>query len=136
MPDGNHRLNETDRSPWGVLNWAAWLPELANAFVVILTVLMAAGSLVRQYSDAELADNIVDTYEAAAWATLATYVVAAIGIASACVAWFLAQSRRRRKVALLQMMLLMLCVVAAAYQQHRLEARVASLHHAPRRAVP
>jgi hypothetical protein len=136
LPNENDRLNDGGFRPWGMLSWAAWLPELANAFVVILTVLLVVASLVRRYSDAELGDNIVDTYEAAAWAALTTYVIAAIGIACACVAWFAAQAKLRRRLALFQVLLLLLCVGTAAYQQHRLAARVARLQDAPRGEVP
>jgi cell division protein FtsW (lipid II flippase) len=119
-----------------MLSWAAWLPELANAFVVIPTVILVVASLVRQYSNAELADNIVDTYEAAAWATLTTYVFAAIGIACASVAWVAARARLRRRLALLQVLVLLLCVGTAAYQQHILAARVERLHDVPQGKVP
>ena len=112
---------------WGPLGWAKWLPELANVTVVGLALLCAIESVVAPFSDDEIRQSIVDTYEVSAWNFMAVCLLATIGIGCAVVARFAAVSESRKRLALIQCAAMLVLVGVAAYGHYRVMQRTTEL---------
>jgi cytochrome bd-type quinol oxidase subunit 2 len=115
------------RRNWGILGWAKWLPEVANAGLVALVVLGALAMLVQPYSDEEIQQSLVDTYEPSAWNFIAVCIVALLGVGCALLARVASQTPTRRRVALLQVGVMLASIVLAGYGHHRLMQRTTQL---------
>jgi hypothetical protein len=114
-------------NPWGILGWAKWLPEVANAGLVALAVLGALAMLLQPFSDDEIQQSLVDTYEPSAWNFIAICIVALAGVGCAVLARVASHTRSRRRVALLQVGVMLASMVLAAYGHHRLMRRTTQL---------
>jgi len=111
---------------WGFLGWAKWLPEIGNAAIVASAVLLALTSLV-SYSDDEIRQSLVDTYEPSAWNFIGVCILAVLGVIAALVAKSAAVHSFRRRMAIMQIALMLTAVVVAASGHYRLMQRTTRL---------
>ena len=114
------------RAEWGILGWARWLPEIGNAAVVALVLISSATSVV-SYSNEEIRQSLVDTYEPSASNFIAVCVLAVVGVVAALVARGVASQATRRRVASIQIAVMMVAVAVAAFGHHRLMQRTTHL---------
>ncbi len=112
------------RRQWGRWAWAGWVPELANAVIVAIPVLLAIAFVVDPYSDEEVRASIVDTYGVSSLDLFVAGAFASLGIAVALVTSVASRTRRRRRLAYLQVLLLLVAMGSLALQHHRLFERM------------
>ena len=108
-------------------SWARWLLEAGNAVIVSVALLCALVSVTESYSDEQVRQSLVDTYEGSAWNFVAVCLFALLGIGCAVLARVASHSRTRRHVDLLQIALMIVSIGVAAYEHHRLMQRTTAL---------
>jgi H+/Cl- antiporter ClcA len=114
------------QSNWGLLGWAKWLPEVTNAAVVALVLVCSAASVV-PYSDDEIRQSLVDTYEPSAWNFMGACFFAVVGGAAGLVARVAAARPTRRRLATIQVAVMVVAVAVAGFGHHRLMQRTTRL---------
>jgi H+/Cl- antiporter ClcA len=124
--NGGSRSGSSPSGSWGTLSWARWLPEVGNAAIVAMALLSACASL-WSYSDEEIRQSLVDTYEPSAWNFLAACIFAVIGVACALLARAVSRKAVRRRIAVFQIVLMVASIGLAAYGHQRLMRRTTEL---------
>jgi len=83
--------------------------------------------LVQPYSDEDIRQSLVDTYDASALNFIAICIVALLGVGCGLLARVASKTPIRRRVALLQVGVMLAAIVSAAYGHHRLMQRTTQL---------
>jgi len=79
------------------------------------------------YSDEEIRQSLVDTYEPSAWTLIEVCTLSVVGIACALLTRAASSRRTRRRIAAIQLVLMVAAVGVAAYGHHRLMRRTTKL---------
>ena len=110
---------------WG----QAWrlLPEVVNACVLIVPLLLCAQATLVPCSDDAIRASLVDTYEPSAWGVWIGGAFAAAGIVFAIVTYRIARRPWRRRAAFAQALLLTACVSLQASAHYHLMLRTTAL---------
>jgi hypothetical protein len=93
---------------------------------VALTVLFSVASLV-SYSDEEIRQSLVDTYEPSAWNFIGVAILAVLGVVAAFVARTASAHVMRRRIATIQIAVMVAAVAVAAFGHYRLMQRTTEL---------
>jgi hypothetical protein len=124
---GSTEASDADPSRgWGIWGWARWVPEIANAFIIAMAAFGAYLNLT-SYSDEEIRQSLVDTYEPSAWTLIQVCTLSVVGIACALLTRAASRRPTRRRVAVIQLVLMVAAVAVAAYGHHRLMRRTTAL---------
>ena len=121
VPDG---AREADHG-WG----RAWilLPEVLNASVLIVPLLLCGRATLVPYSDDAIRASLVDTYEPSAWRVWIAAAFASAGIVFAIVTYRIARRPWRRRAAFAQALLLTACIGLQVAEHYHLMLRTTAL---------
>jgi hypothetical protein len=121
LPDGSTERDRGAGRAWSLL------PEVLNACVLGVPLLLCLQATLMPYSDDAIRASLVDTYEPSAWGIWAGGAFTAVGVLLAVMTYRIARRPWRRRAAIAQALLLIVCLALQTSAHYRLMLRTTAL---------